>query len=52
MALTDVHHVVVRVEDFDASVRNWESIIGKSVDRTDQNEGLGIKQAFFDLPGG
>ncbi len=52
MALTDVHHVVVRVEDFDASVKNWESIIGKSVDRTDQNDALGIKQAFFDLPGG
>ena len=52
MALTDVHHVVVRVEDFDASVKNWESIVGKSVDRIDQNDGSGIKQAFFDLPEG
>ena len=52
MALVGVHHVVVRVEDFDASVKKWESITGKQVDRTDQNDGLGIKQAFFDLPGG
>ena len=52
MALTDVHHVVVRVEDFDSSVKNWESIIGNAVTRIDQNEELGIKQAFFDLPGG
>ncbi len=52
MALTDVHHVVVRVENFDSSVKSWESIIGRSVDRLDQNDGLAIKQAFFDLPGG
>ena len=52
MALVGMHHVVVRVEDFDASVKQWESITGKQVDRTDQNDGLGIKQAFFDLPGG
>ena len=52
MALTDVHHVVIRVEDFDSSVENWESILGYSVSRKDQNQDLGIKQAFFDLPGG
>ena len=52
MALTDVHHVVIRVEDFDSSVKNWESIVGNAVTRIDQNEELGIKQAFFDLPGG
>ena len=52
MALTDVHHVVIRVEDFDSSVKNWESIMGNAVTRIDQNEELGIKQAFFDLPGG
>ena len=52
MALTDVHHVVIRVEDFDSSVKNWESILGNAVSRVDQNQDLGIKQAFFDLPGG
>ena len=52
MALTEVHHVVIRVEDFDSSVKNWESIIGNPVTRIDQNDDLGIKQAFFDLPGG
>ena len=52
MALTDVHHVVIRVEDFDSSVKNWESILGYSVSRIDQNQDLGIQQAFFDLPGG
>lgn len=52
MALTGVHHVVIRVEHFENSVKNWESILGKQVDRIDQNESLAIKQAFFDLPGG
>ena len=52
MALTDVHHVVIRVEDFDSSVKNWESILGNAVSRVDQNQDLGIKQAFFDLPDG
>ena len=52
MALTDVHHVVIRVKDFDSSVKNWELILGNVVSRVDQNQDLGIKQAFFDLPGG
>ena len=52
MALTDVHHVVIRVKDFDSSVKNWELILGNAVSRVDQNQDLGIKQAFFDLPGG
>ena len=47
MALTDVHHVVIRVEDFDSSVKNWESILGYSVSRIDQNQDLGIQQAFL-----
>ena len=37
---------------FDSSVKNWESILGYSVSRIDQNQDLGIQQAFFDLPGG
>ena len=52
MALADVHHVVIRVKDFDSSVKNWELILGNAVSRVDQNQDLGIKQAFFDLPGG
>jgi methylmalonyl-CoA epimerase len=52
MSLTGVHHLVIRVEDFDASVKTWQSLLGVELDRTDENEGLGIKQAFFNLADG
>jgi methylmalonyl-CoA epimerase len=52
MSLTGVHHLVIRVEDFDASVKTWQSLLGVELDRTDENEGLGIKQAFFNLVDG
>ncbi len=52
MALTGMHHLVVRVNDFDASVSNWASLLGVKVDRTAENKALAIKQAFFNLPDG
>ena len=52
MSLTGVHHLVIRVEDFDGSVATWKNLLGVELDRTDQNDALGIKQAFFNLPDG
>ena len=52
MAVTGFHHLVIRVKDFEESVTTWQNLLGVELDRTDQNEALGIKQAFFNLPGG
>ena len=52
MAVTGFHHLVIRVKDFEESVSTWQNLLGVELDRTDQNDALGIKQAFFNLPGG
>ena len=52
MSLTAFHHLVVRVKDIDAGIANWRDNLGMELDRTSENEALGIKQAFFNLPGG
>ena len=52
MALTGFHHLVVRVSDFEAGVATYRDGLGLTLDRTDENEALGIKQAFFNLPNG
>ncbi|MEM7020392.1 MAG: VOC family protein [Pseudomonadota bacterium] len=52
MAITGYDHLVVRVKDLDAAVGTYRDTLGLELDRTDQNEQLGIKQAFFNLPDG
>jgi methylmalonyl-CoA/ethylmalonyl-CoA epimerase len=52
MSFTGVHHVVVRVKDFDAGLETWRDKFGLTLDRTDESEALGIKQAFFNLANG
>ena len=52
MGITAFDHLVVRVADFDAGVKTYRDTIGLELDRTDESEALGIKQAFFNLPGG
>ena len=52
MAITGFHHLVVRVSDFEAGVATYRDGLGLTLDRTDENEALGIKQAFFNLPNG
>ncbi len=52
MALTGVHHLVIRVADFDKSVETWRNLLGVPVERTAENAALSIKQAFFNLPDG
>lgn len=52
MGITAFDHLVVRVADFDAGVKTYRDTVGLELDRTDESEALGIKQAFFNLPGG
>ena len=52
MAVSGFHHLVVRVEDLDAAIGIWQSVLGAELDRTDENDALGIRQAFFNLPDG
>ena len=52
MAIKGLDHVVIRVEDFDAAVATWKDKLGMVLDRTDESEALGIKQAFFNMDNG
>ncbi len=51
MALSAFDHLVVRVGDIDQGIATY-SALGLTLDRTDESDALGIKQAFFNLPGG
>ena len=52
MAITGVHHIVVRVRDLDEAIASYSNGLGLALDRTDESEALGIKQAFFQFPDG
>ncbi len=52
MGITGYDHLVVRVTDLDQGISTYRDTLGLELDRTDQNEQLGIKQAFFNLPDG
>ena len=51
MAIAAFDHLVVRVGDLDEGIDTY-SKLGLTLDRTDESEALGIKQAFFNLPDG
>ncbi len=52
MTFKGVDHVVVRVKDFEAGLETWRDKFGQTLDRIDESEALGIKQAFFNLENG
>ena len=52
MAITGYDHLVVRVKDLDQGIATYRDALGLTLDRIDENEQLGIKQAFFYLPEG
>ena len=52
MAITGYDHLVVRVNDIDDGIATYRDRLGFTLDRTDENDALGIKQAFFNLPNG
>ena len=52
MAIDAFDHLVVRVEDLEKGIATYRDQLGFELDRVDESEALGIKQAFFNLPGG
>lgn len=52
MSIKGVDHVVVRVKDLDEGIEIWRDKLGMELERTDESEALGIKQAFFPFPNG
>ena len=52
MALTGFDHLVVRVSDLEEGIATYRDCLGLTLDRIDESEALGIKQAFFNLPNG
>ena len=52
MALSAFDHLVVRVDNIDEGIATYRDELGLKLDRRDKSEALGIKQAFFNLPGG
>ncbi len=52
MTLAAFDHLVIRVADIDAGIKTYRDTLGLTLDRTSESAALGIKQAFFNLPGG
>lgn len=52
MAITGVHHIVVRVRDLDEGIATYRDGLGMTLERTAETEALGIKQAIFPLADG
>jgi methylmalonyl-CoA/ethylmalonyl-CoA epimerase len=52
MGMNGVDHVVIRVKDIDQGISTWRDKFGMELERTDENEALGIKQAFFPMATG
>ncbi len=52
MALTGFDHLVIRVADLEKGIETYRDRLGLTLDRTDQTDALGVKQAFFNLPDG
>ena len=52
MAIKGVDHVVIRINKKKTAVATWKDKLGMVLDRTDESEALGIKQAFFNMDNG
>ena len=52
MDLKSVHHVVIRVNDFDKAVATYRDALGMELDYTDEVPEIGVKQALFPLADG
>ena len=49
MAITNLDHVVVAVNDLDAATKTWQENFGLPLERSGKNEALGINQSILPL---
>lgn len=49
MAITNLDHVVIAVNDLEAATRTWQENFGLTLERSGENAGMGIKQAILPL---
>jgi methylmalonyl-CoA/ethylmalonyl-CoA epimerase len=49
VAITNLDHVVVAVNDIDAATETWQGNFGLTLERKGENAGLGIKQSILPL---
>jgi len=52
MGIKGVDHIVVRVKDIEEGIRTYRDKLGMEMERRDESEALGIKQAFFPFEDG
>ena len=52
MSFKSVHHVVIRVNDFDKAVETYRDALGMELDYIQDVPDIGAKQAIFPLPDG
>ena len=49
MAITNLDHVVVAVNDLEAATKVWQENLGLPLERTGDNEALGIRQSILPI---
>jgi methylmalonyl-CoA epimerase len=49
MAIINLDHVVIAVNDLTAATETWQSNFGLSLERTGDNQGLGIRQSILPI---
>ena len=49
MAITNLDHVVIAVNDVEAAAKTWQENFGLPLERTGENQGMGIKQAILPI---
>ena len=49
MAITNLDHVVVAVNDLDAATKVWQENFGLPLERTGDNQALGIRQSILPI---
>jgi methylmalonyl-CoA epimerase len=49
MAITNLDHVVIAVNDLTAATETWQSNFGLSLERTGDNQGIGIRQSILPI---
>src|SRR5918998_4891558 len=49
MAITNLDHVVVAVNDLEAATKTWQENFGLPLERSGENQALGINQAILPI---